>query len=64
MNSDLFQSLIGKKVQVKIEGHTIEGLLCSIDEVKETCILVVQSSKDNFTLAKGNVESLGENPHV
>jgi len=60
MNTDLIQPFLGKTVQVKIQGFTIHGELCSFLDSYEgaSCILVLLT-KNSFTLVKGNFESLG-----
>jgi hypothetical protein len=63
MNTDLIQPFIGKTVQVKIEGYTIYGRLCSFLDSGESCLLLLLT-KNSFTLIKGNFESLGETEHV
>ena len=61
MNRDLVQSFISKTVQVEIEGFAIYGKLYSFfsSDLNDTCILLL-SSKNGFTLMKGDFSSLGE----
>jgi hypothetical protein len=64
MNIDLIQSFLGKTVQVKVEGFTIYGKLCSFFDSGESCLLLLWSKKIGFTLVSGNFDSLGETEHV
>jgi hypothetical protein len=65
MNEDLIQPFIGKTVQVKIEGYTIYGELCSFLDsyTGRSCILLLLT-KNSFTLIRGDFDSLGETEHV
>lgn len=64
MNTDLIEFFMGKTVQVKIEGYTITGRLCSFLDGCEFFLLLLWSKNNGFTVINGNFDSLGETEHV